>query len=107
MDPEIEELDPEQQKKPRRQPPYNVVVYNDDKHTYQYVIDTLKKVFGYPEEKGFLLADRIHRTGQAIVWTGTRELAELKVDQIKSAGNDMYATAPVEWPLRCDCEPAN
>jgi len=107
MEPDVKEFDPEQQKKPKRQPPYNVVVYNDDKHTYEYVIETFQKVFGYPPEKGFILADRIHMTGMAIVWTGTRELAELKVDQVRSAGTDFYASTPVEFPLRCECEPAS
>ncbi len=107
MEPDVEEFDPEQQKKPKRQPPYNVIVYNDDKHTYEYVIETFQKVFGYPPEKGFILADRIHRTGRAIVWTGTRELAELKVDQVRGAGTDFHASTPVEFPLRCECEPAS
>ena len=104
--PEVAEFEPERKRKPKKQPPYNVIVYNDDQHTYEYVIKTLEKVFGYPPEKGFQLADQIHRIGQAVVWTGTRELAELKVDQIKGAGKDFYAKEPVDWPLRCECVPA-
>jgi len=34
-------------------PPYNVILLDDDDHSYEYVILMLKKVFGYPIEKGF------------------------------------------------------
>ncbi len=33
--------------KPKIRPPYAVVVLNDDQHSFQYVIDTFMKVFGY------------------------------------------------------------
>ncbi len=91
--------------KPRPQPPYAVVVYNDDEHTFAYVIETFMKVFGYPAEKGYQLALAIHLSGQTVVWSGTRELAELKRDQIRSAGPDFYATQKVDFPLRVTIEP--
>jgi len=91
--------------KPRQQPPYAVVVYNDDEHTFQYVIETLKKVFGYPTEKGFQLAEEIHTRGRAVVWSGSKEVAELKRDQVRGAGKDFYAVKPVTFPLGCDIEP--
>ena len=37
--------------KPKQQPPYAVVLFNDEEHTFQYVIETLMKVFGYPKER--------------------------------------------------------
>ena len=33
--------------KPKKQPPYAVIVLNDDEHSFPYVIDTFSKVFGY------------------------------------------------------------
>ena len=33
--------------KPKQQPPYAVVLFNDEEHTFQYVVETLTKVFGY------------------------------------------------------------
>ncbi len=33
--------------KPKQQPPYAVVLFNDEEHTFQYVVETLMKVFGY------------------------------------------------------------
>jgi ATP-dependent Clp protease adaptor protein ClpS len=39
------------------------------------------------------MADKIHNTGQAAVWTGAREPAELYWEQLKDAGLTM---APLE-----------
>lgn len=91
--------------KPRRQPPYAVIVENDDHHTYPYVMIALCKVCGHSPLKAFKLAQQIDRTGRAIVWTGTMELAELKRDQIKGMGPDFFAEKPVTWPLGVTLEP--
>jgi ATP-dependent Clp protease adaptor protein ClpS len=101
--PEVDTQDPEQ--KPKIQPPYAVVVVNDDEHTFNYVIETFRKVFKYAVEKCFQLAEEIHIKGRAIVWSGSLEVAELKRDQIISAGTDFYAAKPVTYPLRVELEP--
>jgi ATP-dependent Clp protease adaptor protein ClpS len=92
-------------RKPKKLPPYAVIVLNDDEHTFQYVIDTFKKVFGYTTSKGYLLAMRIHLSGRALVWSGSKEVAELKRDQIRSAGPDFYAERKVDFPLGVVIEP--
>jgi ATP-dependent Clp protease adaptor protein ClpS len=91
--------------KPKKLPPYAVVVLNDDLHTFNYVVETFKKVFGYPAVKCVLLATTIHFRGRAIVWSGSKELAELKRDQIRSAGPDFVASTKVEFPLGVVIEP--
>ena len=53
--------------KPKPQPPYAVVLINDEEHTFQYVIETLMKVFGYPQEKCFSLTLQVHNNGKGIV----------------------------------------
>lgn len=83
---------PDPQKKPKRQPPYAVILHNDDYHTFQYVIDPLMKLFAYPLEKAFQLTNQVHTQGKSIVWSGTLELAELKRDQVRGFGPDFYAT---------------
>ena len=35
----------------QRQPPYNVVILNDEEHTFLYVIELLMKLFGHPLAK--------------------------------------------------------
>jgi len=72
----------------RLQPPYHVVLLNDDDHTYAYVIGMLRKLFGYAPEKSFCLASEVDSAGRTIVDTTTLERAELKRDQIHSFGRD-------------------
>jgi ATP-dependent Clp protease adaptor protein ClpS len=85
--------------RPKTQPPYAVIVENDELHTWLYVIEVLQKVFGYDEQKAYVLTAQVHFMGEAIVWSGALELAELKRDQIRGFGPDVYATKPVEFPL--------
>ena len=76
------------EEKIKRQPPYHVILLNDDDHTYQYVIFMLQKLFGHPPEKGFKMAEEVDRTGRVIVDTTSMERAELKRDQIHAYGPD-------------------
>jgi ATP-dependent Clp protease adaptor protein ClpS len=91
--------------KPRVLPPYGVFIEDDDLHTYHYVIEVLQKVFGYSKEKSFKLAETIDVEGECLVWSGNKEVAELKVELIRSAGPDMYANRKVDFPLGCYMEP--
>ena len=72
----------------KRQPPYHVILLNDDDHSYQYVIHMLLKLFGHPPEKGFEMAREVDTTGRVIVDTTSMERAELKRDQIHAFGAD-------------------
>jgi ATP-dependent Clp protease adaptor protein ClpS len=74
--------------RPKRQPRYHVVLWNDDDHTYQYVVAMLQKLFGHPPEKGYQLAKEVDSQGRVIVLTTTKEHAELKRDQIHAFGAD-------------------
>jgi ATP-dependent Clp protease adaptor protein ClpS len=84
----LPETDVQEESKTRRQPPYHVILMNDDDHSYAYVILMLKELFGHPVEKGYQLADKVDKEGRAIVLTTTREHAELKQDQIHAYGPD-------------------
>ena len=75
--------------KPRKLPPYHVVLLNDDDHTYAYVIEMLAKLFRHPPERGQRLAEEVDRTGRVIVLTTTKEHAELKQQQIHDYGADV------------------
>jgi ATP-dependent Clp protease adaptor protein ClpS len=75
-------------KKPRRQPRYHVVLWNDDDHTYAYVIAMLRRLFGHAEEIAFRMAAEVDEQGRVIVLTTTKEHAELKRDQIHAFGAD-------------------
>ena len=91
--------------KPKQQPPYAVVLFNDEEHSFPFVVETLMKVFRYPAEKSYSLTLQIHNAGKGIVWSGSLEVAELKRDQIRSAGPDFYAPKKVDFPLGVIVEP--
>ncbi len=89
----------------KRQPPYVVIVHNDDFHTFQYVIELLMRICGHNRLRALHLAFAIHNKGQASVWTGSLEVAELKRDQIRGYGPDSYASTKVSFPLGVTIEP--
>ena len=72
----------------RRQPRYHVILWDDDDHTYDFVIQMVRKLFGHTVEKGFEIAEEVDTRGRAICLTTTLEHAELKRDQIHAFGRD-------------------
>jgi ATP-dependent Clp protease adaptor protein ClpS len=73
---------------------WRVIVRNDDHNTFDHVAHTLAGIIpGVSVDAGYRFADRIHNTGQAIVWSGHLEAAEHYWDQLSSAGLTM---APLE-----------
>jgi ATP-dependent Clp protease adaptor protein ClpS len=73
---------------------WRVIVRNDDHNTFDHVARTLARYIpGVTVARGFGFADEIHASGQAIVWSGQREPAELYWEQLVGAGLTM---APLE-----------
>jgi ATP-dependent Clp protease adaptor protein ClpS len=71
-----------------RQPRYNVVLWDSDGHTFEYVEKMLRELFGHEKEQCREIAKTVDAEGKAIVLTTTREHAELKRDQIHAYGKD-------------------
>jgi ATP-dependent Clp protease adaptor protein ClpS len=95
----------DQETRTRRQPPYNVIILNDEEHTFEYVIDLLTKLFAHPLATAETLTWRIHNTGRAIVYTTHKEKAELKREQVLACGADPRMSVS-KGPLGCYIEPA-
>ena len=73
---------------------WRVIVLNDDHNTFDGVANALARVIpGVNYDKGMAFANQIHNTGQAIVWSGPKEPAELYWEQLSDAGLTM---APLE-----------
>jgi ATP-dependent Clp protease adaptor protein ClpS len=73
---------------------WRVIVRNDNHNTFEGVAHALAAYIpGITLDGGFAIADRIHNSGQAIVWSGQREPAELYWEQLRDAGLTM---APLE-----------
>lgn len=79
---------PRDERRPKQQPRYHVILWNDDDHTYDYVATMMQQLFGYPRERGRQIAKEVDAQGRAVVLTTTREHAELKRDQIHAFGKD-------------------
>lgn len=75
-------------KRTKKQPLYHVFLLDDDDHTYEYVIGMIRKLFGFSNEKSYILASQVDNSGQVIIDTTTLERAELKRDQIHAFGRD-------------------
>jgi ATP-dependent Clp protease adaptor protein ClpS len=86
-------------------PPYNVILLNDEEHTFEYVIELLTKLFAHPLATAQEMTLRIHTTGRAVVYTTHKEKAELKRDQVLSYGPDPRMSIS-KGPLGCYIEPA-
>jgi ATP-dependent Clp protease adaptor protein ClpS len=103
--PPIERTAPREKTKPKRQPPFAVILHNDNFNGFDYVVSVLRKVFNYDRVKAYELTMAAHTSGRSIVWSGVREVAELKADQIRSCGPDPVAKANGALALCVTLEP--
>ncbi len=78
----------DRQRRPKQQPRYQVILWDDDEHTYRYVMDMMKALFGFSSSDAFRIAKTVDKSGRAICLTTTMEHAELKRDQIHAYGRD-------------------
>ncbi|OLP18117.1 Clp protease ClpS [Leptolyngbya sp. 'hensonii'] len=75
-------------------PNYKVIVLNDDFNTFQHVAECLMKYIpNMTSDRAWELTNQVHFEGQAIVWVGPQEQAELYQMQLSRAGLTM---APIE-----------
>jgi ATP-dependent Clp protease adaptor protein ClpS len=73
---------------------WRVIVLNDDHNTFDGVARALAETLpGVSYDQGMSMANKIHSSGQAIVWSGAREPAELYWEQLRGLGLTM---APLE-----------
>ena len=69
-------------------PLFNVVLLDDDEHTYDYVVEMLASIFCLSTEAAFRHAVEVDTTGRTVVITCEREQAEFGRDQIHAYGAD-------------------
>ncbi|MCA9197987.1 MAG: ATP-dependent Clp protease adaptor ClpS [Planctomycetales bacterium] len=95
---------PENDRRERRQPRYHVVLWDDDEHSYDYVVRMMQQLFGYSYEKGYKIACDVDAAGRTVCLTTTREHAELKRDQVHAFGRDALI-ASCKGAMSCTIEP--
>ena len=69
-------------------PLFNVVLLDDDEHTYDYVVEMLQKLFALSDADAWNHAVEVDTTGRTIVMTCERAQAEFGRDQIHAFGAD-------------------
>ncbi len=75
-------------------PNYKVIVLNDDFNTFQHVANCLMKYIpAMTSDRAWELTNQVHHEGQATVWIGPQEQAELYHTQLSREGLTM---APLE-----------
>jgi ATP-dependent Clp protease adaptor protein ClpS len=73
---------------------WRVIVLNDNHNTFEGVAFALSSTLpGVSYDQGMAFANKIHNTGQAIVWSGQKEPAEHYWEQLGDRGLTM---APLE-----------
>ncbi|MBI5155108.1 ATP-dependent Clp protease adaptor ClpS [Candidatus Poribacteria bacterium] len=65
----IPEVEERTRTKERVSPQYHVIIFDDDEHTYPYVIEMMMVLFGMTPEEGFQVAYEVDHVGQAVVKT--------------------------------------
>ncbi|MBA4190492.1 MAG: Clp protease ClpS [Planctomycetaceae bacterium] len=101
----LPDTETENETRTRRQPPYAVILHNDDVNGMEFVVSVIRKIFGYSVEKCVELMMEAHEKGRAVVWIGALEVAELKADQIRSCGPDPVQKAKGAPTLGVSVEP--
>ena len=79
---------------PALEPPWHVILLDDNFHTFEYVIEMLHAIFGHSRALGRRMAEEVNEKGRVIVATVHRELAELRQQQIEEFGPDPLETNP-------------
>jgi len=76
------------ERKKREVPRYHVLLWDSDDHSYDYVERMLRELFGHTPEECHKMAETVDTQGKVVVFTTTKEHAELKRDQIIAYGKD-------------------
>lgn len=70
----------------RIMPLWKVLIHNDDVHTFDDVIEAIKKTFKFDFMKALKITEEVHETGVGLVQIEPKELAELHRDQLQTYG---------------------
>ena len=84
---------------------YNVVLLDDDDHTYDYVIEMLMNIFGHSIQESYLMACEVDFKGRVIVCTTSKDDAEKKKEEILNFGPD-YRLSRSTGSMNAIIEPA-
>jgi ATP-dependent Clp protease adaptor protein ClpS len=64
---------------------YEVLLHNDDYTTMDFVVEILMEFFHKSKPDAYAIMIKIHKQGHAVCGKYTKEIAEMKVNQVKAA----------------------
>ena len=73
---------------PIHEPLHHLILFDDNDHTYAYVIEMLATVFGYETEKAYTLACIVDSEGRVIVETASHDQVTRHQAQVHGHGAD-------------------
>lgn len=81
---------------------YELVLLNDDVHSFEYVIAMLHDLFGVSWDTGYGMAETIDYRGERVLFTGTWQEAEQKRAEVLAYGPDRWTgtTEPLGVEVR-------
>lgn len=79
---------------------YNVILHNDDYTTQELVVDVLRMFFHKTDAEAHTIMLLVHKKGQGVAGTYTKDMAESKVAQVTDYARQNGA------PLKLTAEPA-
>lgn len=87
-------------------PLYNVILFDDDEHSYAYVVEMMMVLFAMTAREGFDVAYEVDNIGQAKVMTCPHEEALEACRKITSYGAD-HRMANSKGSMSATIEPAD
>ncbi len=76
------DVEPLEETRTRRQPPYAVILHNDDHNTMEFVVEVLMDIFGKGEAEAVHIMLKVHMEGSGLAGVYPFEIAETKVEEV-------------------------
>ena len=80
-------------------PQHNIVLLDDNLHTLEYAAKTIVDIFKMADDDARSMVLNAHQFGKTIIWTGHKELAELKLELLKNKKPEIINGQKITTPL--------